>query len=180
MSLITYNGIIDLINKGVIEFADVDKANAASLDVTLGNVIWVEDEAGGIVDLAAKQAPRMRRIEMDDSGYVMMPGEFILAQTREVFHLPNDIAFEFKLKSSIARAGLNHLLAGYADPGWHGSVLTLEYHNVTQYNCLRIRPGMPCGQIVLYRGEPVPEHASYSVRGQYNLNREAQPSKGVR
>jgi dCTP deaminase len=144
-------------------------------------VIWIEDpDKAKSIRLSRKETPDMIRVEMGENGFELQPGEFCLAQTREVFNLPNDIAFEFKLKSSLARSGLNHLLAGYADPGWHGSVLTLEYHNVWQGHRLVLKPGMPCGQIVLYRGEPVPEHASYARRGQYNDNREAQPSKGVR
>jgi dCTP deaminase len=181
LSLITYSGLVELVERGVIEGVDPSRINAASIDVTLGDVVWIEDAShGGTVDLARKFVPNMVRVEMSLDGFELQPGEFCLAQTREIFNLPDDIAFEFKLKSSLARAGLNHLMAGYADPGWHGSVLTLEYHNVTQYHRLLIRPGMPCGQIVLFRGDPVPEHASYRARGQYNLNREAQPSKGVR
>lgn len=179
--LITYDGLVELVEREVIEGVEPERINAASIDVTLGPVIWIEDSnRGGVVDLARKGVPAMRRIEMGEDGYLIRPGEFILAQTAEVFHLPDNIAFEFKLKSSLARAGLNHLLAGFADPGWHGSVLTLEYHNVTQHNQLLIRPGMPAGQLVFLHGERVPEHASYRMKGQYNHDREAQPSRGIR
>jgi dCTP deaminase len=110
----------------------------------------------------------------------MSPGEFVLAQTQEMFYLPNDLAFEYKLKSSMARNGLNHLLAGHADPGWHGSVLTLEFHNISQFHPLILKTGMKAGQLVFHRGEPVPAEASYAVRGQYNNTDQATASRGLR
>ncbi|WP_409365151.1 dCTP deaminase domain-containing protein, partial [Escherichia coli] len=67
-----------------------------------------------------------------ENPYRLKPGQFVLACTIETFNLPSDIAAQFMLKSSRARSGLEHLMAGYYDPGWHGSVLTLELHNSRQ------------------------------------------------
>lgn len=178
--LLTYNSLVDLVKYGVIEGVDPDRINAASIDVTLGNVIWIENWRGGLVDLAKKETPGMMRVELDDSGYVLHPGEFILAQTREVFNLTDEIACEFRLKSSSARAGLDAALAMWCDPGWYGSVLTLELRNNLRHHALRLRPGQPIGQMIFLRGEPVPRHASYAVKGQYCNDKEAQPSKGLR
>ena len=80
----------------------------------------------------------------------------------------------------MARAGLNHLNAGYCDPAWHGSALTMEYHNTLRHHTLVMRPGDKCGQMYFFRGEMVPELASYAVRGQYNGDGGVQASKGVR
>jgi len=118
-------------------------------------------------------------VEEGDQFYIR-PGEFCLAESREVFNLPNNIAAEYKLKSSMARNGLNHLLAGWCDPGWYGSTLTLELHNVTQYHTIKLQPGMKIGQMVFYEVEPVPEEKSYKTKGQYNNQKGAQESKGVR
>ena len=178
--LLTYSQLCKLVDNGVIVSVPHEHINGASIDVTLGNRIWTESQNGSTVDLASKQSPRLEAIDLSEGDYLLRPGEFILAQTQEVFNLPNDIAFEFKLKSSVARSGLNHLLAGYADPGWHGSVLTLELHNTLQYHQLRITAGLKIGQIVFYRGLPVPHDRSYAVRGQYNNSQAAQPSKGIR
>jgi deoxycytidine triphosphate deaminase len=97
-----------------------------------------------------------------------MPGAFILAHSREVFNLPSDISAEYKLKSSMARIGLNHLNAGWCDSFWSGSVLTLELHNTTQNHAIQLRMGDPIGQMVFFRHAPVPEESSYKVRGRYN------------
>lgn len=180
--LITYNGLVDLVSMGVIEGVEPERINAASIDVTMGDVIWAESTTGSeIVDLAQKGAPSLHRIDLGPHGsYDMIPGEFILAQTRETFNLPDDIAGEFRLKSSGARAGLQQSLAVWLDPGWNGSVLTLELSNLLTHHRIRLRPGMPIGQVVLYRGESVPKDRSYAMRGQYNGDREAQPSRGIR
>lgn len=182
MSLLTHDELIVLVEEGVIQNCDPSQVNAASIDITLGNVVWSEGRSrfNDLIDLAKKETPLMLSWDISDSSFDLSPGEFILASSREVFHLPNNIAAEYKLNSSLARAGLDHLNAGWADPGWHDSVLTLELKNVLQRHTLRLRPGMKIGQMVFFRGETVPDHASYAVRGSYNGDKTATPSKGVR
>jgi dCTP deaminase len=185
VSLLTYTALVDLVAGGVIEGVDQERINAASIDVTLGDTLLREDWAQGVlrktVDLAAKETPAMIEVDLVEAGgYVMKPGEFVLASTRELFHLPDDIAAEFKLKSSLARAGLQHAVAGWADPGFHGSVMTLELSNSLRAHWLTLTPGMKVGQMVFFRGEPVPADRSYAARGQYCNDRKTTASKGVR
>jgi dCTP deaminase len=183
MSLLTYNELVEAANHDVIECVDLDHINGASIDVRLGRYVWVEMDAprgNGIVRLADKEAPGMRLLDLHEGPLLLAPGEFCLAQTMEVFNLPSDIAAEFRLKSSAARAGLDQALAVWCDPGWHGSVLTLELRNNLRHHRLELSVGMKIGQIVLHRGEPVPDAASYATRGQYNGDLSAQPSRGVR
>ena len=180
MSLLTYLDLVDLVDQGMIENLSHEQINGASIDVTLGRYIKIEDPKGGVVDVSAKEPLKMREHDLVEEPYRLHPGEFVLASTREIFHLPHDIAFEYKLKSSLARVGLAHLVAGYADPGWHGSVLTLEYHNVTQHHQIVLKYGMPAGQCVFYRGRPVPVEQSYATRGNYNGDLRVTQSKGAR
>lgn len=183
MSLITYSGLVSLASTGVIEGAKLDHINAASIDVRLGNRILVEASPNGlssVVDLAGKEVPALREIDLDTNGYYdLRPGDFCLAGTLEKFNLPNDIAAEYRLNSSLARAGLDAALAMWCDPGWFGSVLTLELSNSLRYHSLRLRPGMRIGQMIFLRGDPVPEEASYASRGKYNGDSQAQQSKGL-
>lgn len=51
----------------------------------------------------------------------------ILATTPEFVRIPNDAAATIYLKSSRAREGLDHALAGWIDPGFCGQI-TLELH----------------------------------------------------
>lgn len=181
MSLITFNGLVDLVDQGVITGVARGHINAASIDVTLADSFFLEDMTGfKAVDLISKETPSLLRVRPNNDGKVKLgPGDFCLASTQEKFFLPNDIAIEFKLKSSLARSGLNHLLAGWGDPGWNDSALTLELHNVLQWHTLLLTPGMKIGQVVFWQGEPVPGHASYASRGRYNGTAETTPSRGV-
>jgi len=186
MSLMTYNKLVDLVNNGWLENADPELINGASIDVRLGNMFLLETRAGSgvskYVDLDSKETPRMHRIALDGDETETMhlhPGQFVLAETTEVFHLPNHVACEFKLKSSAARAGLNHSLAGWGDPGFNGATLTLELQNALESNTLLLRPGMKIGQVVFWEGEPVPTDHSYATKGRYNNQRGPTESKGV-
>ena len=102
-----------------------------------------------------------------DDPYMLSPGSFCLAETRECFNLPEDVSAQFVLKSSRAREGLNHLLAGWCDPGWHGSKLTLELKNERRHCPIRLWPGLKIGQMVFHFMSQVPQ-ASYAVTGHYN------------
>ena len=196
--LLTYNNLVDLVARGTLAPVAPEHLNAASIDLTLGPVLHVEaenpqwEEWPDPIDLAAKQSIHTREVVMDEDGYVLEPGEFILASTVEVFHLPAGepsqphlefipaLAAEYKLKSTLARNALGHLLAGWCDPGWSGSVLTLELKNESRYHHLRIRPGMKIGQVVLWAGVPVPDHASYATKGRYNGDLTTTTSKGLK
>lgn len=182
MSLLSYTELVELIEQGVID-APIEHVNAASIDLTLGDEIMVKPydlEWGYAVDLAAKENIKLKKLVIPDEGYELDSGEFILATTREWFDFTkrNDLSAEYKLKSSMARNGLSHLLAGWMDSGWSGN-LTLEFHNVA-HEPLLLRAGMKCGQAIFMKHAPVPAHASYAVKGQYNQQSGVQASKGIR
>lgn len=178
--LLSYNELVELVDRGVIT-ADYANINSASIDITLDDVIAVENDVERVVDLVDKKdSASMTPLRLTHDGYDVAPSEFFLASSREKFNLPNDIVAEYVLKSSLARNGLNHLLAGYCDPGWSNSKLTLEFKNESRFHTLRIRPGMKIGQVKFYRVKPVPAHASYSATGQYNNQTAVTPSRGVR
>lgn len=176
--IISYTSLCKMVDDGIIENVDPANINGASIDLTLGDKIFVEESYSNspkVVDLAVRprEFPYFKEINIADHGYVMEPGTFLLASTREVFNLPNNIAFNYRLNSSLGRAGLNHALAGFADPGWYGSHLTLELKNWLEFHCLRIWPRMKIGQAIFYQTELVPEERSYKNIGSYNH------SKGV-
>jgi len=168
MTLLSHNELVRLVKAGVIDGVTPGAINASSIDIHLGPVIIREQCSGEIIDYRARTPfPNMTHA-MSDEGYVISPGEFILAQSLERFNLPNDISAEYKLKSSMARIGLEHMNAGWCDAGWNGSVLTLEFKNMLQHHSIRIRPGDAIGQMIFFRHEPVSAEASYAARGRYN------------
>ena len=85
-----------------------------------------------------------------------------------------------RLRSSIARCGLNALLSNYCDPGWHGSTLTLELHNVNQHHALLVTEGLLVGQMIFDLVDAVPEDRSYATVGRYNRQSGATESLGAR
>ena len=182
MSLLSYTELCELVEAGVITDVPHEHINAASIDVRLGADILVEaPDRGCIVTLRNRDPLRMHQIalqnEHHDDGYVLSPGEFILAHTMEIFNLPDDICAEFKLKSSGARIGLNNVLATWCDAGWHGSALTLELKNENQNHPIKLHAGDRIGQMLFYRVTPVPADRSYRVRGRYNGDAGVQQTK---
>lgn len=180
MSLLSHIELANLINAGVIEGAKFEHLNAASIDLVLGPTIMVEKQQPGIINMLDKNAGHLEVIEMDSDGYVVPPGGVLLAHTVEIFHLPNWLSGEYKLKSTQARNFFNHLNAGWADAGWNGSVLTLEFVNHLRYHSVRVMPGMKCGQMIFFSHEEVPEEASYATKGQYNGDKTVTAGKGLR
>ena len=143
--------------------------NPASLDVRLGDHLMIE----------SIESPDLQRLDISnrtqDDPYLLLPGEFCLAETLERFDLPEDVSAQFVLKSSRAREGLNHLLAGWCDPGWHGSKLTLELKNERKHHPLPLYPGLKIGQMVFHEMSSVPAQ-SYALVGHYNDHLTVMPS----
>ena len=153
----------------MVENFDPDLVNPASLDLRLGNSIMIE----------SIYSPDLIRVDIsettEDNPFMVQPGDFLLAETMEIFNLPEDVSAQFVLKSSRARAGFNHMLAGWCDPGWHGSTLTLELKNERQHHPLPIFPGMKIGQMVFHSMSNTPV-ASYAETGHYNNHLTVMPS----
>jgi len=181
MTLLSYFELLDLVDSNVIGSVDYEAINATSIDIHLGKKILWEDagcpRCQPIIDYSRREPVTYNEHIMDDEGWVLEPGDFILAQSVQVFNLPDNISAEYKLKSSMARIGLEHMNAGWCDAGWNGSVLTLELKNMTQFHNIRIRPGDPIGQMIFFRHHEVPANASYASRGRYNGDTEV---KGIK
>lgn len=162
--------IHDLIEQGMVQHHQPELINPASLDLRLGDLIMLESvESHQMIPLSIKDYT-------PDHPYELVPGQFILAQTIETFSMPEDIAGLFFLKSSRAREGYENLHAGYADPGWHGSVLTLELKNARQLQPLPVYPGLKIGQMVFFRMSSKPA-LSYAAVGNYNNDKLVAASK---
>ena len=162
--------IHDLIQAGMVQHYQPELINPASLDLRIGNLIMLESvESHQMIPLDISKYTV-------EHAYNLVPGQFILAQTIETFNMPEDIAGLFFLKSSRAREGYENLHAGYADPGWHGSALTLELKNARQLQPLPIYPGLKIGQMVFFRMSAKPA-LSYAAVGHYNNDKLVSASK---
>ena len=156
---------------GMITPFDPALLNPASLDVRLGPTLLIESAQ------SPELVPYPLHRHSQAEPYELRPGQFCLADTVEVFNIPDDIAGEFRLKSSRAREGLDQALAVWLDPGWHGSVLTMELRNNRQLWPVGLWPGMKIGQIVFHLMAERPL-ASYAQTGRYNMDSTVQASRG--
>ena len=150
---------------GLVEPFDPDMINPASIDVTLGNEILVENDNGGFTP-----------ISIEHETFYMPPGAFVLAHTAEFVRIPNRMECVFQLKSSRGREGYEHALAGYIDAGFHGRV-TLELSNLRRFKELPLRAGMRIGQLRFMKLDQLPSRP-YSVTGRYHNAEGVEESKG--
>ncbi len=156
--------------EGLVTPYDPRLVNPASLDVRLGYELMVEVE----------EFPDLVPIDLtghtQTNPFWLVPGEFVLGCTLETFYLPVDVAAQFALKSTRARQGIEHLMAGYCDPGWSGSRLTLELMNARRKHAVALWPEMAIGQLVFHKMSMAP-FKDYSVTGHYNYDSSVQSAK---
>ena len=150
---------------GLVEPFCPDMVNPASIDVTLGDTILVENDHGSFTSFNIK-----------DETFYMPPGAFVLAHTAEFVRIPSNLECVFQLKSSRGREGYEHALAGYIDPGFHGRV-TLELSNLRRFKELPLRAGMRIGQLRFSKLDEIPMRP-YSVTGRYHNAEGVEESKG--
>ncbi|MBC8485730.1 MAG: dCTP deaminase [Bacteroidetes bacterium] len=123
-------------NGGIVPF-DPDCINPASVDLRLGNTF---------IDLETNEKFQAAKI-------TITPGQAILATTLEIITIPPNAIGNVYLKSSMARQGLDHALAGLCDPAFSGT-LTLELHS---HRPITLHTGQRVIQLVLSatNGNPV-------------------------
>lgn len=101
---------------------------------------------------------------IDENGYELLPGEFILASTQEKVIVPSTLVARVEGKSSWARRGiLVHVSAGYIDPGFRGNV-TLEIANLHSTKSAMLHPGYRIAQIA-FEDLDRPVSAPYGTNG---------------
>jgi len=124
------NRLIQWIENGGIIPPLLECVNPASIDLRLGGK-WIDLEIG---------------VETVSEEIELVPGMAILGTTLEYIKMPTSAAGVLYLKSSLARRGLDHSLAGFVDPGFKGE-LTMELHT---HRPIVLRAGERVVQIVLY------------------------------
>jgi len=164
---LNHDEIEQLIKDGYMQNIDPSCINAASLDLRLGNSIMIEQPSDKVIDYRKRDKLDMIELKLDEGGLVLRPGGVILAHSVEVCNFPDNLAALFRIKSSMGRIFLEHMDAGWVDPGFNGT-LTLEFKNMSQHHSILLRPGDKIGQLVFFRGNAVSEDKSYRQVGNYN------------
>lgn len=169
-SYLNHAEITRLCQAGAVAGWSPECVNPASLDLRLGKTILVEARrpyGAQPLDYRARSKMHTQTVVMDDEeGFVLAPGQFILAHTAEQLSMPDNICALWRTKSSMGRMAFEHMDAGWVDCGFHGA-LTLEFCNASQYHPIRIRPGDRIGQLVFFRGRKVAAEHSYRAKGNY-------------
>lgn len=165
-----------------------NRVQPASYDVALGPTIRVMEEGTWLNvfngdDPAQAHGPwtwpRSYSREEKAEGFILKPGQFILASTAERIELAPTLAARVEGKSSLGRLGLMvHITAGFIDPGFEGEI-TLEIYNAAPWE-FPMEPGMLIGQLCFfdvarprydygatgrYQGQTGPQESRYSHRG---------------
>ncbi len=128
------DGAIAAIGQIVIDPFIPEQVNPASYDLRIG---------GDIIDLATGTHTH----HMYGDVLYLYHGKAILATTVERVKLPADIAAWVSLKSTLARSGLDHALAGWIDPGFVGQI-TLE---LSAHREVALKVGQRICQIVFHQ-----------------------------
>jgi dCTP deaminase len=154
-----------LADTGMVDPFDPECINPASIDLKLG--YEYRRPFGG--DWGPPQT-------MYSTGITICPGEFILCCSFETVCIPVDCCAELFSKSSAGRRGLEHLHAGWIDPGFCGE-LTFELKNVSPWE-IHLLPGQRLMQMVVHQ---LIEAAvkDYSKTGRYMNQTGATPAREI-
>jgi len=149
--------IYEWINSGGVENADQICINPASLDLRWSGRYRI----AGLNDWNEQE---------DCDSLLLVHGAFYLLDTLEYVKMPDNCVGKLFLKSSAGRMGIEHLHAGYVDPGFEGT-LTLEIElrvrwPITIERGARLvqltieemvdRPAIPYAKVGRYSGQRVP------------------------
>lgn len=123
-------------------------------------------------------ADAMEEVNLNDGDpFILEPGAFAIASTKEVLKLPPDIIGRLEGKSSLARLGIIvHSTAARFDPGWNGAPV-LELGNLGPKPAI-LYSGMPICAFTFERiGAPVKMPYEGSRSDRYSGSKEAVESK---
>lgn len=144
--------ILKMLGEGTLKISPLDdhQVQPASVDVRLGDTFSVvEDSPTGMITM--DQEITYKTIKTDT--YVILPGQFVLATTKEYFELPDDLTAFVEGRSSLGRMGLFIQNAGWVDPGFKGEI-TLELFNANRC-AIELKAGRRVGQLVFAQMDDV-------------------------
>ena len=177
--------IVEYIEKGLIKIDPLahnwkQNVDQVSVDFHLGgNIKLFRGGTYRFVD-TKKGLPEdaMEIVKLNDGDpFILEPGAFAIASTKEVLKLPKDVLGRLEGKSSLARLGiLVHSTAARFDPGWNGAPV-LELGNLGPKPAI-LYCGMPiCAFTFEKLSAPVKMGYEGSRSDRYSGSREAVVSK---
>jgi dCTP deaminase len=135
MTCLCDSDIQDAINKGLLEIMPRpirDQLQPASIDLTLANDFLIPEWAQ-TVRIKPGERPNVK-FAHKEGPILLRPGQFCLGRTLERVTIGGGIRARLEGKSTIGRCALLvHATAGYIDPGFTNSTITLELINLAPY-----------------------------------------------
>jgi deoxycytidine triphosphate deaminase len=138
---------------------DLDNAlGSCSLDLGLGSTIYRPTYSSQLEVREGMKMPKildleemigsddfLERVPLEENGYALQPGEFVLAETAEAVLLPIDLCGMIIPRSRVARAGIISIGAPKIDAGFYGPI-ALEITNISKHT-IKITAGAVICQI---------------------------------
>ena len=157
---------------GVVPY-DPACINPASIDLRLGDQIRLP-KRGSLLGRPGEDSSHLWYGPIGFSTYRLGQGQFVLCHSLEVITVPDDTVAILFSKSSAGRLGIEHLHAGYGDPGFSGQ-FTFELMGNGPWQ-VELHPGDRLMQLVLMKLTSVPEKL-YAETGRYQNQRGPVPSR---
>lgn len=156
MAVLSDTTLRDLAQNGLVHPFQEKNLSPCSIDLTLSDSILVES----LDDVRGPWA------EVDITHpYPIKPKQFFLASTAEYVKIPPHCSAQILLRSTAARMGFDHSLAGWLDPSFEGQI-TLELSSKLQLHNLEVVAGQRLIQLIVFNLDHAPER-SYAVTGNY-------------
>lgn len=155
MTVIAHSELKKLLKDGTIKIEPFDESliGPASIDLHIGNTFLVYKKVRNLFHVVddADFTNITDEIHVEDF-FVLMPGESVLALTKERITLPENICGRLEGRSRFARLGLLvHITASFMHPGINNHQV-LEMYNASPFP-LAIHPGTRICQFVFERTE---------------------------
>lgn len=128
--------ILRYLNEGKLKFdpnVPPERVDQVSIDLRLGRKFTTFKNVPGYISAIHVDKSLWKSADLwnheEQDVFQLKPGEFVLAQTLERVHIPNDLVGFVEGRSSFARVGVTiHVTAPKIDPGFEGHI-TLEMTN---------------------------------------------------
>lgn len=165
--------ILEAIQKGeiLIDPFDISCLGTNSYDVHLGGTLATYTN----VELDAKKHNEIQFIEIEEDGFLLIPGNLYLGVTEEYTETHKTVPF-LEGKSSVGRLGIDiHATAGKGDVGFCNH-WTLEISCVQP---VRVYKGMPIGQLIYFQVEGEIQNLYHKKAGAKYNGKTARPVESM-
>ena len=148
-----------------------------TVDLRLGSV-FLTGKRSSVPFVDASDPDPMKRLFNrvrigSEYGFVLQPGQFVLASTLEYISLPLSVRGQIQSRSSFGRMGLVSAAASLVGPGWKGCP-TLELKNIGEV-AIVVRPGLAVSQMQFETASETdtrPSRYQFSIYPHYALQEE--------